>query len=110
RGLETGLDGLDPKVTLPLTEESERQLNYELRAPGPDRLLYVADAFRAGWSQARVAELSAIDPWFLAQIADLIVEETRTRREGESALGIERLRNLKRKGFSDRRLATLTRS
>jgi carbamoyl-phosphate synthase large subunit len=110
RGLETGLDGLDPVLTLPLNEETERQLNYELRAPGPDRLLYVADAFRAGWSIARVAQLSAIDPWFLTQIADLIAEEARTRREGESALGIERLRSLKRKGFSDRRLATLTRT
>jgi carbamoyl-phosphate synthase large subunit len=110
RGLETGLDGLDPLITLPLTEETERQLSYELRAPGPNRLLYVADAFRAGWSLERVAELSAIDPWFLAQIADLIAEETRTRREGESALGVERLRALKRKGFSDRRLATLTRT
>src|ERR1700689_4203622 len=110
RGLETGLDGLDPVLTLPLTEETERQLTYELRAPGPDRLLYVADAFRAGWSVPRVAEVSAIDPWFLAQIADLIAEEARARREGEPALGIERLRSLKRKGFSDRRLATLTRT
>ncbi|HMI37962.1 MAG TPA: carbamoyl-phosphate synthase large subunit, partial [Steroidobacteraceae bacterium] len=48
-----------------------------------------------------------IDPWFLAQIADLIAEETQVRREGEKALGVERLRALKRKGFSDRRLATL---
>jgi carbamoyl-phosphate synthase large subunit len=110
RGLETGLDGLDPVLSLPLTEESERQLNYELRAPGPNRLLYVADAFRAGWRAEKIAQLSAIDPWFLAQIADLIAEEARTRKEGESALGVERLRALKRKGFSDRRLATLTRS
>src|ERR1700749_3275780 len=65
RGLETGLDGLDPLLALPLTDETERQLNYELRAPGPNRLLYVADAFRVGWSVARVAELSGIDPWFL---------------------------------------------
>jgi carbamoyl-phosphate synthase large subunit len=110
RSLETGLDGLDPILTLPLTEEGEQELIYELRAPGADRLLYVADAFRAGWDLERVAELTAIDPWFLAQIADLIAEETRTRREGESALGVERLRALKRKGFSDRRLATLTRA
>ncbi|HEX4377266.1 MAG TPA: carbamoyl-phosphate synthase large subunit [Steroidobacteraceae bacterium] len=110
RGLETGLDGLDPKVTLPLTEESERQLIYELQSPGPDRLLFVADAFRAGWSMERVHELTAIDPWFLVQIEDLIAEEARTRKEGESALGVDRLRALKRKGFSDRRLATLIRS
>src|ERR1700693_4401704 len=110
RGLETGLDGLDPVLSLPLSEESEKELIYELRSPGANRLLYVADAFRAGLGLERVAELTAIDPWFLAQIADLIAEETRVRREGESALGVERLRGLKRKGFSDRRLASLTRA
>ncbi len=111
RGLETGLDGFDPLLPAqPLSEEAANQLAYELRAPGPSRLLYVADAFRAGWSVGRIHELSAIDPWFLAQIADLIAEEARVRREGEAALGKERLRALKRKGFSDRRLATLTRS
>jgi carbamoyl-phosphate synthase large subunit len=110
RGLETGLDGLDPILALPLSEEAEKELIYELRSPGANRLLYVADAFRAGWGIERVAELTAIDPWFLAQIADLIAEEGRVRREGESALGVERLRALKRKGFSDRRLASLTRS
>src|ERR1700729_1105219 len=110
RGLETGLDGLDPVLTLPLTEESETQLRFELHAPGPDRLLYVADAFRAGFTLDQVASLSMIDRWFLVQIQDLIAEEARTRREGAGALGVERLRALKRKGFSDRRLATLTRS
>jgi carbamoyl-phosphate synthase large subunit len=110
RGLETGLDGLDPILALPLSEEAEKELVYELRSPGANRLLYVADAFRAGWGIERVAELTAIDPWFLAQIAELIGEESRVRREGESALGVERLRALKRKGFSDRRLATLVRS
>jgi carbamoyl-phosphate synthase large subunit len=108
RGLETGLDGLDPQLSLPLTEEARHRLTYELRAPGPDRLLYVADAFRAGWDIERVAELTTIDPWFLAQIADLVAEETRVAQEGESALDGARLRALKRKGFSDRRLARLT--
>ncbi len=108
RGLETGLDGLDPQLSLPLTEEARHLLTYELRAPGPDRLLYVADAFRAGWDIERVAELTTIDPWFLAQIADLVAEETRVAHEGESALDGARLRALKRKGFSDRRLARLT--
>ncbi len=49
RGLETGLDGFDPLLSLPLTEEARHALGHELRAPGADRLLYVADAFRAGW-------------------------------------------------------------
>ena len=110
RGLETGLDGFDPQLNLPLTDETSAQLAYELRAPGANRLLYVADALRAGWSIERINELSGIDPWFLAQIADLIAEEAQLRRDGEKSLGIERLRELKRKGFSDRRLASLTRS
>jgi carbamoyl-phosphate synthase large subunit len=110
RGLETGLDGLDPLLTLPLNDESATQLAYELRMPGANRLLYVADALRAGWTVQRIHELSGIDPWFLTQLADLVDEEVRVRREGEAALGVERLRELKRKGFSDRRLATLTRS
>jgi carbamoyl-phosphate synthase large subunit len=110
RGLETGLDGLDPLLTLPLTDQTATQLEYELRAPGAQRLLYVADALRAGWTLERIRELTGIDPWFLAQIRDLVEEEARVRRDGEKALGVERLRELKRKGFSDRRLATLTRS
>jgi carbamoyl-phosphate synthase large subunit len=110
RGLETGLDGLDPLLTLPLSEEDGNLLTYELRAPGANRLLYVADALRAGWSTERIAQLTGIDPWFLAQIAALVAEEVRVRREGEAALGVERLRELKRMGFSDRRLATLTRT
>jgi len=110
RGLETGLDGFDPLLALPLNDEAATGLAYELRAPGANRLLYVADALRAGWGIARVHELSGIDPWFLAQIADLMEEEARVHRDGEKSLGVERLRELKRKGFSDRRLATLTRS
>jgi carbamoyl-phosphate synthase large subunit len=110
RGLETGLDGLDPLLTLPLSEEDSNLLTYELRSPGANRLLYLADALRAGWSIERVGELTGVDPWFLAQIADLVTEEARVRREGEAALGVERLRELKRKGFSDRRLAALTRA
>jgi carbamoyl-phosphate synthase large subunit len=110
RGLETGLDGFNPMLTLPLNDESESRLAYELRAPGADRLLYVADAFRAGWSLQRVNEATGIDPWFLVQIEDLIREEAAVRRDGEKALGVDRLRALKRKGFSDRRLAALVRS
>src|SRR6188508_43673 len=112
RGLETGLDGLNEVLVGPvaetLTEEQRDKLAYELRAPGPNRLLYVADAFRAGWSSERIEELSYIDPWFLAQIEDLIVEEARVREGGAAALEADRLRDLKRKGFSDSRLGALT--
>jgi carbamoyl-phosphate synthase large subunit len=107
RGLETGLDGLSPIMALPLSEEGASKIAHELQAPGPDRLLYVADAFRAGWTAERINELSRIDPWFLAQIQDLIAEEEVTRDSGLGALTAERLRELKRKGFSDSRLARL---
>jgi carbamoyl-phosphate synthase large subunit len=107
RGLETGLDGLAPQLTLPLSDEGSDRLAHELRAPGANRLLYVADAFRAGWSRARVGELTHIDAWFLAQLEDLVREEAQVREEGLGALDAARLRVLKRKGFSDGRLAGL---
>jgi carbamoyl-phosphate synthase large subunit len=107
RGLETGLDGLEPQLPMPLSEEDETRLAHELRAPGADRLLYVADAFRAGWGLERIAELTRIDPWFLAQIEELIQQEVQVREDGLGALTAERLRFLKRKGFSDSRLAHL---
>jgi len=111
RGLETGLDGLNeilPSSSATLDEETRDKLAYELRAPGPNRLLYLADAFRAGWTSERIHELSYVDPWFLAQIEDLLNEESRVRNEGLSSLDAGRMRELKRKGFSDRRLAHLT--
>jgi carbamoyl-phosphate synthase large subunit len=108
RGLETGLDGLTSITTLPLgDEEDEESLAYELRNPGANRLLYVADAFRAGWTLERVHELSYIDPWFLAQIEDLVLEEAEISAGGAATLDANRLRTLKRKGFSDARLARL---
>ena len=107
RGLETGLDGLTPQLTLPLTDETAAKLAHELRAPGANRLLYVADAFRAGWPRARIAELTYIDPWFLAQLEELVEEEAEVRAHGFGALSAERLRGLKRRGFSDARLAKL---
>jgi carbamoyl-phosphate synthase large subunit len=107
RGLETGLDGLSPILKFPLDEDGQTKLAYELRAPGANRLLYVADAFRAGWPFERIAELTHIDPWFLAAIEDLVADEKRIGAEGFGALTAERLRGLKRKGFSDSRLGRL---
>ena len=108
RGLETGLDGLNEVMTLPLSDEGADRLAYELRFPGPSRLLYVGDAFRAGWSFERIHSLTSIDPWFLAQIEDLVLEERRIAEEGIAAFEHARLLALKRKGFSDSRLGRLT--
>ena len=107
RGLETGLDGLAPVTESPLTETAAISLAQSLRMPGPDRLLQVADAFRAGWSFERVHELSRIDPWFLAQVQQLVDLEAEVRQAGFTALDGDRLRALKRKGFADARLARL---
>ena len=109
RGLETGLDGLGSVTGLPLAgEDAAEQLAFELRHPGPNRLLQVADAFRAGWTLERVHELSFIDPWFLVQIQDLVREESALASQGLASLDAARLRQLKRKGFSDARLGRLT--
>jgi carbamoyl-phosphate synthase large subunit len=108
RSLETGFDGFNEQVTLPLSEEAATQLAYELRWPGPNRILYVADAFRAGWSRAQVFEATGIDPWYLAQIEDLLAEEAKVREQGFDGLDYARMRALKRKGFADSRIAKLT--
>jgi carbamoyl-phosphate synthase large subunit len=92
---------------LPLNEEAQSTLAQALRMPGPDRLLQVADAFRAGWTFDRIHDLSRIDPWFLAQIAELIETENEIQRGGFVELSAARLRGLKRKGFSDARIAKL---
>jgi carbamoyl-phosphate synthase large subunit len=108
RGLEIGADGLNPKVSRELDDEHrQHELVRQLREPGPDRLFYVADAFRAGFSLERVFDLSFIDPWFLAQIEDLVATEAQVAAQGLGVLDAARMRALKRKGFSDARLASL---
>src|SRR5258705_6167381 len=75
RSLETGLDGLDEQLTLPLTVQAAEKLSYELRWPGANRILNVADAFRAEGTLQQVFDATKNDPWFLAQIEDLLREE-----------------------------------
>ena len=106
RGLETGADGFNERLD-PGAEDSRVRLERELRQPGPERIWYVGDAFRMGYSVPEVHALSRIDPWFLAQIEDLIAEEGALRGLGLEGLSAARLFALKRKGFSDRRLAAL---
>ncbi|MEO5622997.1 MAG: carbamoyl-phosphate synthase large subunit [Dokdonella sp.] len=107
RGLETGKNGLNPSKLDTATPEGLAILKRELKEPGPDRVFYVADAFRVGLSQADVFALTHIDPWFLAQIEDLVRREGEIKADGLAALDATRMRHLKRKGFSDARLAEL---
>ena len=106
RGLEVDIDGLAEIVDPDLPEdEVESLLNRELSHPGADRLLYLGDAFRRGMSLARAFELTGIDPWFLFQVRELIdIEQSLAGRSLES-LDYGAMRELKRKGFSDSRLA-----
>jgi len=106
RGLETGIDGLD-EIMEPGQDSALECLRRELREPGAERILYLGDAFRAGLGMEDVYALTRIDPWFLGQIAELIEIEAEVCEQGIDGLDRERLRELKRKGFSDRRLARL---
>jgi carbamoyl-phosphate synthase large subunit len=101
RGLEVGADGLDEQTT------DRDEIVEEIGAPGPNRIWYVADAFRVGMTVAQVHEETAIDPWFLAQIEELVRIEQRLAGRTLASLAADELRFLKRKGFSDRRLAKL---
>ena len=106
RGLETGVDGL--VEILPLdAQDRDIILRREIQHPGPDRIWYVADAFRDGMSLEQIFELCKIDPWFLAQIEDLVNSERWLSQKTLQDLDRETLFNLKRKGFSDARLAFL---
>jgi carbamoyl-phosphate synthase large subunit len=96
RSLELGYDGFDEQLTHPLSGAATEKLDYELRWPGPDRILYVGDAFRAGWTLQQVFDATKIDPWFLAQIEDLLREETVLKGQGFESLEYSRMRGLKR--------------
>jgi carbamoyl-phosphate synthase large subunit len=106
RSLEVGVDGLVSKLD-PTSDDAKECLQRELRHPGCDRLFYVADAFRQDWSIEEVHGYSAIDPWFLAQIEDLVREENALAKHTLATLTAEEMFRLKRKGFSDSRLAFL---
>ena len=101
RGLETGLAGFDTRSS------DKSEIIREIGLPGPERILYVADAFRIGMTLEEIFEISKIDPWFLAQLRDLIEEEGKIAAASLQNLDYTTLRRLKRKGFADQRMATL---
>jgi len=106
RGLEVGSSGLDPQLD-PSHKNAMDTLTRALQVPTAERIWYLGDAFRAGMSIDEVWSLCRVDPWFLVQIQDLIAEESRLVGQALSALGPAQLTRLKRKGFSDERLAAL---
>ena len=104
RGLEVGVDGMNEKT------QDREVLEKELGTPGPERIWYVGDAFAAGWSLEEVFNLTKIDPWFLVQIEEIVKIELELERHRLNDLSADELRTLKKKGFSDRRLAKLLKS
>jgi carbamoyl-phosphate synthase large subunit len=108
RSLETDSYGFEPRLD-PAgdAEEAETRLVQELRVPGAERIWYIADAFRFGFALDRIYALTRIDRWFLAQIEELVELEKGIARRGARKRTRKLVRDWKRKGFSDRRLAQL---
>ena len=107
RGLETGADGFTPACKESEDDAERAALREELQMAGGQRIWYVADAFRQGFLLEEVSNLTGIDLWFLSQIQDLIEDEMELANVGSQAFTPSELRRLKRKGFSDSRIATL---
>ncbi len=106
RGLETGISGFDPMKGLQ-GPDGHRVLVRELREPGPHRIRYVAEAMRCGLTIQDIYEHTGIDPWFLAEIQDLIDTESKIEETALEDFSFESFRRIKRKGFSDARIASL---
>ncbi|HUW37484.1 MAG TPA: carbamoyl-phosphate synthase large subunit [Rhodocyclaceae bacterium] len=101
RGLEVGVYGLDE------IEAERDEIERELANPGPERIWYLGQAFRDGLSFEEIFQLTKIDPWFLAQIDDIVATERTLAGRQVKDFDAREMRDLKRQGFSDRRLAKL---
>ncbi len=106
RGLEVGVSGFDPKLDTELSNAKDI-LKRELMEPGSERIWFLGDAFRMGWSVSTIYELSGIDPWFLIQIEDIIKSEMQVSQTQLKKITKAEMLGLKRKGFADKRLAAL---
>jgi len=106
RGLEVGVAGFDSFVDIE-HDDARAEIISEMKQPGADRLWYIGDAMRMGMSVEEIYALSGVDPWFLVQIEDLIKDEANLSKINLHDLTADKIYRLKRKGFSDARLAAL---
>jgi len=106
RGLEVGSAGFEPHMQV-TDADSRSELVDRLTNPGADRIWYVADAFRAGFELEEIYGYSGIDPWFLVQIEDIVHWESQLQGLGPDDIDHLLMWGLKRRGFSDRRIADL---
>jgi len=106
RGLETDKSGLDPIIDIK-ADDSKARIRSELLSAGAERIFYLADAFRMGMSLQNAFDLSKIDPWFLAQVEDIVLTEKSIEGKDISEIQAETIRDLKKMGFSDKRLSEI---
>ena len=106
RGLEIGTSGFDP-VLIDSDSDLLKEVKINLVEPGPNRIWYVAEAFRLNMTLDQIYEITKIDRWFLSQIEDLIAEEDALSKLKLENIEHESILRLKRKGFSDLRMAAL---
>lgn len=104
RGLETGKDGLTSVST------DREQIVHEISEAGPDRIFYLADAFRIGLTEEEIHSMTSIDPWFLRQIKELIDIEKRLESTKLEDIDRDDFYGLKQRGFSDKRIARLVKA
>jgi carbamoyl-phosphate synthase large subunit len=107
RGLEVGSEGFDEKLEDLRSVDARETLIQELNVPSADRIWYIGDAFRAGMTVDDVFQYTNVDPWYLVQIEDIVREEQLLKSAGKADIDKATLLRLKRKGFSDARLARL---
>jgi carbamoyl-phosphate synthase large subunit len=106
RGLETDKSGLDPIIDF-TADDSKAKIRSELLSAGAERIFYLADAFRMGMTLQNAFELSKIDPWFLTQVEDIVLSEKSIEGKEIEDIQPEAIRELKQKGFSDKRLSDI---
>ena len=106
RGLETDKSGLDPIVDI-TADDSKAKIRSELLSAGAERIFYLADAFRMGMTVQNAFDLSKIDPWFLTQVEDIVLSEKAIEGKKIGEIQAETIKNLKQKGFSDKRLSEI---
>ena len=108
RGLEIGIDGLtSPQIANQNKQEYTDSIKNELRNTNPERILYIAEAFRAGITINEIHEFCKIDLWFLSQIEDLIINEVKLGKESIESISKDFMLSLKKKGFSDSFIAKI---
>ncbi len=106
RGLETDKSGLDPIIDI-TADDSKAKIRSELLSAGAERIFYLADAFRMGMTLQNAFDLSKIDPWFLTQVEDIVLLEKTIEGKEIEDIQPETIRELKQKGFSDKRLSEI---